>query len=56
MASDDCPITIRSPISGLEPTDYIRPDVRIKWRRAKFNGMLMGLSLISVVGVYLWTV
>lgn len=54
MPYDNCPITIRSPISGLEPTNYIRPDVQIKWRRARFNGMLVGLSLISAVGVYLW--
>lgn len=52
--ADNIPITQRSPISGLEPTDYIRPDVRVKWRRAQWNGIMIALSLVSMVGVYVW--
>ncbi len=55
MSPDTCPITVRSPISGLEPTNYIAPDVRIKWRRAQRNGIMLAMSLASVVGAYLWS-
>jgi hypothetical protein len=56
MISEDCPITVRSPISGLEPTNYIAPDVRIKWRRARVNGMMLVAGLVSAIGVYVWNV
>lgn len=56
MLNDICPQTQRSPISGDEPTDYIPPDIRIKWRRARWNGMLLGAGFVTAVGMYLWNV